>query len=293
MKLSLDVRLIFFFLFVFFLLPIETVGQKSDGNIIYSEEDQVIFNRLLEEMKGKESLPTGELMIHVGRFFLGTPYVAAALETEKEVLVVNLRELDCMTFVENVLALTQTLKQEESTFERYCYNLQEMRYRNGVIEDYTDRLHYTTDWIHENESRGVVKDVTQEIGGVLYPMQLSFMSTHPDSYKQLQGNSERIFTITEKEKEISSRSYYYIPEVAIEHLGESMSDGDIVSFVTSIKGLDVSHVGLIYRENGKLTFIHASSSLKKVIVNEGLLSEYVARIKNNIGVIITRPQFDY
>ena len=45
-------------------------------------------------------------MLEIGKFFLGTPYVAGTLETKgAEHLVVNLREYDCVTFVENVVAL--------------------------------------------------------------------------------------------------------------------------------------------------------------------------------------------
>ena len=45
-------------------------------------------------------------MLEIGKFFLGTPYVTGTLETEgAEHLVVNLREYDCVTFVENVVAL--------------------------------------------------------------------------------------------------------------------------------------------------------------------------------------------
>ncbi len=45
-------------------------------------------------------------MLEIGKFFLGTPYVVGTLETKRgEHLVVNLREFDCVTFVENVVAL--------------------------------------------------------------------------------------------------------------------------------------------------------------------------------------------
>src|SRR5512146_1310284 len=62
----------------------------------------------------KESLPTrpiGEIMVAVGSSFIGTPYLPNALEQPgEEHLVVNLRGLDCVTFVENTLALSRCIK---------------------------------------------------------------------------------------------------------------------------------------------------------------------------------------
>lgn len=262
-------------------------GQAED-KVYYTEEDRAIFDRYVSEMQANKSLPAGELMVKTARFFLGTPYVAATLENEPEALTVNLRELDCMTLVENVVALTRTIQDDSPTFDRFCKNLQTLRYRNGEIRDYTDRLHYTTDWIFENGRKGIVKDVTPDIGGISLPVALSFMSSHPDSYKQLKGNPERIARIAAKEKEINGRPYYYIPESEINKQAAGIKDGDIVCFVTTIKGLDISHVGIICRVGKKLTFIHASTTQKKVIVNEAPLQEYTEDIKRNSGVMIVR-----
>lgn len=263
----------------------------SFGLSAQTVEDRAVFTRYMETMCSKRQLSTGELMVETARFFLGTPYVAGTLEEEPERLVVNLRELDCMTLVETTTALVRTLRTENPSYETFCLNLQEARYRDGSIGDYTDRLHYTTDWMYENQRKGRLKDVTGEIGGKPLDLQLSFMSTHPDSYKQMKGNPRRVAVMAAKEKEISARTHFYIPQDEINaHAGE-IRNGDIVCFVTTIKGLDISHVGIICREGETLTFIHASTSKKKVIVNEEPLQEYVQRIKRNSGIMIVRPQF--
>ena len=154
-------------------------------------------------------------------------------------------------------------------------------------------MHYTTDWIFENQRKGIVKDATREIGGVSLPVDVSFMSTHPDSYKPLKEHPELVARIAAKEKEINARPYYYIPESDINKLAEGIKDGDIVCFVTTIKGLDISHVGIVCRVGDELTFIHASTTQKKVIVNEAPLQEYVESIKRNSGIMIVRPQMSY
>ena len=257
-----------------------------------AQRDKAISERYCTAVKEKAALPTGDLMVETARFFLGTPYVAGTLEEEPETLVINLHGLDCMTLVENTAALAWSVK-HRLAYDGYVSVLKDMRYRKSgcATLDYTDRLHYTADWIYENEKRGYLKDVTKEIGGQSLKLDLSFMSTHPDSYKQLKGNPGRIAVMAAKEKEISARPHYYIPQDEInEHAGQ-IRNGDIVCFVTTVKGLDISHVGIVCRERDMLTFIHASTVQKRVIVNEEPLQEYVQGIKRNCGIMIVRPQF--
>lgn len=272
-------------LFYLFFLAFLSLSGKAQG-------DREVYERYCAAMKEKTALPAGGLMVETARFFLGTPYVAGTLEEVPERLVINLHGLDCMTLVENTTALAWSVKHRPA-FDGYASALKDMRYRNAgnATLDYTDRLHYTTDWIYENEKRGYLKDVTKEIGGKPLKLDLSFMSTHPDSYKQLKGNPEHIAIMAAKEKEINARPHYYIPQDEIDAHAGQIRNGDIVCFVTTVKGLDISHVGIICREGDKLTFIHASTTKKQVIVNEEPLQEYVQGVKRNCGIMIVRPQF--
>jgi hypothetical protein len=264
----------------------------SDNRIDFTAEDRQIFDRYVRAMESKKHLAFGELIIETARFFIGTPYVASTLEKEPEQLVVNLRELDCTTLVENVIALTQTIKEPEPSFETFCARLRQLRYRSTEIKDYTDRLHYFSDWIVENQRKNLVRDVTKAIGGQTYRLNLSFMSTHPDSYRQLKSNPKWVEIIAQKEKEISAReTYAFIPEAQIETCRDGMKNGDIVCFVTRIEGLDVSHIGFIYWQGQKLGFIHASSTAKQVIIEPKSLTEYVTGISATTGVMIVRPVF--
>jgi hypothetical protein len=283
-------------MFLLFLLNIS--GQTgivfaqtlSGSRIEYTTADRQIYDRYIRAMEGHKRLPIGELIIETTRFFMETPYVASTLEKEPEQLVVNLRELDCTTLVESVIALVRTIKGETPSFETFCAELQQLRYRQKTINDYTDRLHYFTDWIYENSRKNLVRDETKAIGGQPYRLNLNFMSTHPDSYKQIKINPDFIPVIAKKEKEISARSVYaIIPEAQIEVCRAGMKNGDIVCFVTQIEGLDVSHIGFIYWQGDKLGFIHASSTAKKVMIEPKSLFEYVKGIKTTTGVMVVRP----
>lgn len=256
-----------------------------------TQSDKGIFESYLNSVQTVDKLCSDILMDETAKFFLGVPYVGKTLEYEPERLIVNLREMDCMTFVENVLALAEASASGTPSWQTYLEKLQQIRYRDGKIEDYTSRLHYTSDWIYENEKKGLIADITREIGGVPLAMDVSFVSTHPESYMQLQSHPEYIAVMAKKEKEINSRQYYYIPKEEIDKREAQIRTGDIVCFVTSIKGLDISHVGIIHKEGDKMTFIHASSGKKRVIINEESLQDYVLGIKKSKGIMVLRPQF--
>lgn len=256
-----------------------------------TQSDKGIFESYLNSVQTVDKLCSDILMDETAKFFLGVPYVGKTLEYEPERLIVNLREMDCMTFVENVLALAEVSASGTPSWQTYLEKLQQIRYRDGKIEDYTSRLHYTSDWIYENEKKGLIADITKEIGGVPLAMDVSFVSTHPESYMQMQSHPEYIAVMEKKEKEINSRQYYYIPKEEIDKREAQIRTGDIVCFVTSIKGLDISHVGIIHKEGDKMTFIHASSGKKRVIINEESLQDYVLGIKKSKGIMVLRPQF--
>ncbi|MDR1699360.1 MAG: DUF1460 domain-containing protein, partial [Prevotellaceae bacterium] len=100
-------------------------AQTANDSILYIPEDKEIFNDYITQFSDKKDLPIGDLLVKTGEYFLDTPYVHYTLEAAApdEKLIVNLRELDCTTFTETVLALARTLKSGNPTFEQYCNEL--------------------------------------------------------------------------------------------------------------------------------------------------------------------------
>ncbi|MDR1880289.1 MAG: DUF1460 domain-containing protein [Tannerellaceae bacterium] len=272
------------------LFPLCLNGQAKGQERVYTTgEDRSIFERYITAMAPKKTLPMEALIVETATFFLGTPYVASTLEKEPEGLVVNLRGMDCTTFVEYVIALSRTLNDPDPSFDRFCRHLQHLRYREGVISGYAVRLHYMTDWIYENERKGIVKDMAKELGGDLLPLRLDFMSTHPDSYKQLKGDPQLVREMERVERRINGRTCHYLPKAGIAAFTDRIKPGDIVCFTTTIKGLDVTHAGIIMQVGGRLTFIHASTSAGRVAVYGESLKTYLERGKSTSGILIARP----
>ena len=264
------------------------LNAQTPEPVAFEPRDKEIVEGLLKKFGHETNIPTSELVVKIGTELLGTPYVAHTLEKEPEQLVVNLRELDCTTFAENCLAIALTIKDGKPNFNHYLKSLQNLRYRNGIIDGYPSRIHYFSDWIRENDKRDVVKDVTSELGGTRYIKAINFMSTHPESYKQLK-NAAFIPPLIKQEKEISKREMYYLPEEKLAEYGRQLKDGDIAGITTSIPGLDILHVVILIRKNDKIHLLHASQTAGKVVISEETLEEYMKNSKRGNGIMIARP----
>lgn len=284
-----------FFLFILPLLfSCSSKSQKNSNEsekIIYQAKDKEILNQIFELFADESESPVESLMVKIGLFFEGTPYVGHTLEIDStEQLVVNLRELDCTTFAENCLAIAKTIQSKELTFEKFTDELQRIRYRDGVINGYQSRLHYFSDWIHNNQKKLIVRDQTPEISQVRYAKEINFMSTHPESYTQLTENPQMVNIIAEQEKEISGRAMFYIPEDKIAEIEGQLKDGDIAGIATNIEGLDISHVVMLIWKSGHVHLLHASSasSAMKVVVSDITLEEYLLNSKSATGIMVVR-----
>jgi len=131
--------------------------------------------------------------------------------------------------------------------------------------------------------------VSVEIGQNSYPLNVGFKSTHPESYRQLAGNSSFVTIIAEKEKQITTRKMFYIPENKLSEVESYLKDGDIVGITTTLKGLDISHVGILVRKNNRIHLLNASSISMKVELTEGTLEEYLKNSKSANGIMVARP----
>jgi hypothetical protein len=258
---------------------------------LWDDYDEVIcrkkFKLFIDD--GLKSLPIGDAIGEIGKSFIGTDYVSGTLDKNmSESLVINLTGLDCVTFVENCLVFARCVKQGKTSFDDYKAELKKIRYREGMLDGYASRLHYFCDWIWDNEAKGIVKNITAEIGGVAYNKTIDFMTTHTKSYKQLSNGTE-LEGVKAAEEAINSRNYYYIPTKDISKSYDLMQTGDIIATTTSIGGLDVTHKGYVYKEGGGTYFMHASSKSKQVIISPEELQSYVASDSKKTGIMVARP----
>ena len=264
----------------------------------YTTNDSLMVEQLLDE--GERVNAKSDLILFYAKIFTGVPYVARTLEkNETEKLVVNLRQLDCTTFVETVMALALATWNGGVGWKDYLNWLQIIRYQNGEKKSYVSRNHYFSQWIMSNEKLGLVCDIgnSQAKPGSPFTarqkLELSYMSSFPEKYPRLKGRVNDIAEIRRMEQACNGREVAYIPKGALNVLRHGLPeihDGDILAIVTSKKGLDVSHLGFaVWSEDGKLHMLHASSLHGKVLLESITLYEYLKRQSSCMGVRVIRP----
>lgn len=258
--------------------------------ITCSPQDKQAFEDKTIEIDGLLEKDFGKTMVAVGKTFKGITYVAKTLEIGKtESLVVNLHGLDCTTYVENVLAFSLLLRDEKSDFDSFVEQLKTIRYKDGKLDGYGSRLHYFTEWIRNNEQKGLLIDLTTQVGGVEIKKDINFMGTHRELYPFLKED-KNFKKILATEKELAEETFCYLPQdeiAANEHL---IQTGDIIALATSINGLDVTHTGIATREDdGRIHLLHASTGPMEVEVSQLPLADYLKGIKKNIGILVARP----
>ena len=257
----------------------------------YTAKDSVRVMELFAEAKLQKA--DTNWMVFFARKLRGVPYVAKTLEINKEErLVVNLRQLDCTTLVENALALTLCMKNQQTDFKNYCHFLRLIRYRDGNVS-YTDRLHYFTDWIEDNARLGFVKehDLQQPMPTKKQTLSIDYMSNHSDQYPMLVVHPEWIEAIALSEQTLTGKTYLYIPKNQIannEIFRKTIHDGDILAITTSKKGLDTSHIGIAVWHKDGLHLLNASMVHKKVVEEPMTLKQYMQKHPSQTGIRVIR-----
>ena len=252
----------------------------AEASVRTSPQDSLIYTRTIQELLPYAGLPAGELMVRAAGMFYGTPYKGGTLETVPEALTVNLHETDCILLVETCTAMTLLLKNctdgGTPSFEDFCAMLRTLRYRDGITDGYPSRMHYTSEWLLQAQDNGFLKEVTAELGGIPLNQVFSFMSSHRDNYPRLREDDGALGLIRRAEERLdTAAAYFYIPSEKIPEIEGNILNGDIICFVSTVSGLDITHTGIACREeDGSLHFIHASMKEGKVVLETRTLAEY-------------------
>lgn len=274
------------------MLGIAATAAARQYDITYQESDSL---KVMELLQGAHRQSKGtNYVLYFARRLKGIPYVAHTLEVNKtEKLVVNLRQLDCTTLVENVTALYLCMKQQTYSFKAFCDNLKNIRYRGGAKPAYTARLHYFTDWIQDNTRMGYCAEIQKPDPPFTARQKINvyFMSTYPEKYSMLKDDLSQVPEIAAAEKGINGGTYRYIPEEAVKNtqlLRKTIHNGDIIATVTTLKGLDIQHLGFAVWKKDGLHMLNASSLHHKVVEEPMLLRTYLKRQKSMTGIRIIR-----
>lgn len=238
--------------------------------------------------------PIGDLVMQFGLALRETPYVGWTLERDmnSETCYVSLDRLDCVTFFESALGIARAFKLgggkvtpqsvlQQVTLTRY--------WGGGPIKSYTDRIHYTSDWIFDNTRKGVVKDVCA--GNPLatrFNVPLDFMSKHPSTYPKIKAHPELLQGIKKTEAESNKRVKWYFPAANLAEAAKELKTGDIIGITCTTPGMDCAHTGIIVVTPDGPHFMHASSVEKKVVFDR-LITDVIANNPKYTGIMVARP----
>jgi hypothetical protein len=265
---------------------------------VFKGQDQ--FNRLVAKAKAGnwKSLPIGERTAAVGQALVGTRYKHFTLEIDNRVESpsVNFQGMDCWTFFEIALGFARMLNEPESNWtpEQLLHYIELDRYRGGECTgDYLSRLHYLEDWLYDNNRRGLVDDLTRDLGGQSVPHSAREMSAGWRHYRYLAANRSLLGPLARMEANVSSRPLYQLPKSQVAKIESKLRSGDIIGIISRDRSgvYSTAHVGLALRtSDGVLHFMHASSpsNYGRVIV-DAELSKYLYRYGSDSGILVGRP----
>lgn len=303
-------------------MPITTVGQ-----IISYQNALPTFDQWIQESHTEfdsSSSIADRIPFFVNKQ-LGTAYGAGLLDqSSTEKLVCRLDSTDCVLFVENTLALAyssayqcQFTEMGKSNADIFKEMLTALRYREGKMQGYLSRLHYFSEWIYEHTNKNEVYREPIDLIGfeLLYQNQSlpvldkpTFMSDRPALYTRLKEDPQLIEGIKEMETRLSNQPLiHYIPEEKLVDFSDSLKTGDVIAFVSRVKGLDVSHTAIVSvaeksdLENDnpaylikdipptkrKVSFWHASTKNGVELYASGL-KEYLQKMKSVTGIVVLR-----
>lgn len=232
--------------------------------------------------------PMPGLVAQVAERFLGTPYGAQGWNPAYGVAC-DWNAFDCVTLVESTLAIARVVAGGEASQATYARNLVSLRYRDGKKHDFASRLHYFTDWIRDNARRGHLEDITAELGGERDTRPIHYMTRHWDQYQKVKVDADFV-AMRVVERELTAAERYVLPKARVKDVLDRLESGDIIAMATHIEGLDVVHVGLVYRKpDGVVHLLHAPVPGDVVSVSTKPLVDYLKVFDAHVGVVVARP----
>ena len=137
------------------------------------------------------------------------------------------------------------------------------------------------------EKTGYLRDISRELGGVPYRINVGYMSARSNKYPALKDPETRK-KIRQVEQRLSQHKWYYIPQTQIEKIEKQLRDGDLIALTSWKKDLDIAHQGFAVRQNGRIYLLHASSLSKRVVLSKMPLAQYVRSQKGQTGIMVAR-----
>ncbi len=285
---------IFFFLLLFFS---SLFAQRQENPLklheVGNSKKEIV--RFINEQAGYKFCYHDFVLATLNRFE-GVKYGSGAKGCSADQLLINTASFDCVTFIENFLAMAFTTYElrnnpfafEDEIFKTFSKYLMIIRYyENQPTESWENRINYYTEQLFKLTDLGLLIHIGENSGAKLYTKKINYISSNKYKFPGIKNWKK----LKQTEKKLTERPKFYFPLDEIEKCYKPIAqEGDIVALTTTIDGLEVSHTGIITLKNGRLFFSHASQKHKKLIMEEDFL-EYLDTRSTITGIMIFRPVF--
>ena len=273
------IRYILLFSFTVSLLAAE-LPEKKFYQMTNTEIAQVIRNT------STQNLTISEKINMLSDYFVGTPYNLTCTGDGPYALLeawplVNFKETNCMAFCEHVLALSIS-----DSWDHFFDNLQQIRYRDGLISMKT-RNHYTmADWLPQNS--WLLQDVSAKVGGA-YSRKVTRTISHQTFFRG-KGMTDMRDVLPDRTITLD-----YVPLDALDKVKDRVKAGDILALLfANKKDIFSAHMLMVVEKNGQKIIRESSNS--KMTTFDTPYDQWVQQkkqlSKKYIGLAFMRIQTD-
>jgi len=226
----------------------------------WSTTDAGEIDRTLTALHGR---PLEQRLLAISARFLGTPYAHSPLgegEGFDPDPRFRLDEVDCLTFVETVMALALS-----DTEEDVLHVLDSIRYRGRP--EYAARNHLMeSQWLPSNIAKGWVRDATPSLGGPA--ARASEKVLGPEAWASTTG---RALALPPGSRPVGHFPLGLVPVEAVRERAASWPSGTLLLLVREDapwRVTRISHLGFVVQKDGRTYLRHATRGWKNGVVDE-------------------------
>jgi len=251
---------------LFFIISVSVFANKTYFHQMNNKE---INNIIIKTSKKKNFL---NKIVKYSWLFTKTPYKLNVLGEGKKKPLYSFKAVDCVTYIETVLALANS-----NTLNNSISLLQKIRYKNGEIK-YNKRNHFmVTQWIPNNKKLGIIEDITKKISNKTKKI------TKTLTLKNFKGKFKKFLSL-QGDLPLGKHEILYIPlEYFLKnHNKMNIPSGTIMLIIRENNNYPIftSHLGFIIKYNNELIFRSAVTNRKYKEVRDYKLISYLNFYKN-------------